>query len=364
MLKEKRKSPGIKSIIRCGNCGKDFYVIPYRLNEAIKKGTQLCCSYKCGAKLKRSKSINNARCFICNTPFHVKPHHLQNLRNPNMITCSRMCGAQVKSLLYSGTGNHQFGLKGELNASYKSDYKINIYGYLLARTPHHPNKNCDDFVFFHRLIMEEYLREVGEYGYLKDLNGYLVLRDGYVVHHIDEIKLNNCIENLKIMTLQDHTSLHSSSRTNNKLVETPMANIGLTDKPLFKKFEYDAGQDISSNENILLRARSSAKVYTGTTVLVPCGCVGLLWSRSGLSIKHKIEVGAGCIDHGYIGEIIVHLYNHSDEDFQINVGDRIAQLLTLPIDIRMYKTVSTEEIIETNKTNLRHTSGIGSTGGF
>ena len=56
-----------------------------------------------------------------------------------------------------GEGNHQFGLKGELNSSWKSNERISHYGYMLVRCLNHPFKNCDDFVFEHRLIAEKYL---------------------------------------------------------------------------------------------------------------------------------------------------------------------------------------------------------------
>ena len=65
----------------------------------------------------------------------------------------------------------------------------------------------------------------------------------------------------------------------------------------------------------------------------------MLWSRSGLSVKYRLEVGAGCIDSGYTGEVKVHLYNHSDEDYKVNIGDKIAQLLTIPVNLNMYKKV-------------------------
>ncbi len=56
----------------------------------------------------------------------------------------------------------------------------------------------------------------------------------------------------------------------------------------------------------------------------PKGYFGRLASRSGLSVKHGIEVGAGVIDGGYTNEIKVLLYNHSDKEFEVKIGDRIA----------------------------------------
>jgi dUTP pyrophosphatase len=125
---------------------------------------------------------------------------------------------------------------------------------------------------------------------------------------------------------------------------------------MVKKNIYDAGLDICSNENIIIKAKSSSLVSTGLFLEIPEYYVGLLWSRSGLSVKNKIEVGAGCIDSTYRGEVKVHLYNHSDTDFEIKTGDRIAQLLTIPINIEFYR--ESEELSGTS----RGTDGFGSTG--
>lgn len=118
----------------------------------------------------------------------------------------------------------------------------------------------------------------------------------------------------------------------------------------------DAGQDVHSAEELRIPPRSSALISTELFVAVPEGCVGLLWSRSGLSVKHNIECGAGCIDAGYRGEVKVHLYNHGDKPFYINKGDRIAQLLTIPISLQNY--VSVDSLPEAD----RGDNGFGSSG--
>jgi dUTP pyrophosphatase len=118
----------------------------------------------------------------------------------------------------------------------------------------------------------------------------------------------------------------------------------------------DAGFDLQASRNIIIPARDSVLVGTGTKVGIPEGYVGLIWSRSGLSCKHKIEVGAGCIDHGYTGELIVHLHNHSDTPYEIHVGDKIAQLLVMPILLPSF------EIVEELPESSRGINGFGSTG--
>jgi len=119
----------------------------------------------------------------------------------------------------------------------------------------------------------------------------------------------------------------------------------------------DAGQDIHASEAVLIPARSRCLVSTGLVIHIPHGYVGLIWPRSGLSVRYGLETGAGCIDSGYHGEVMVNLYNHGNEDYQIEAGARIAQLLTLPVNLTAYRPVS-----EFSKTSERGTNGFGSTG--
>ena len=125
---------------------------------------------------------------------------------------------------------------------------------------------------------------------------------------------------------------------------------------LVKKHEFDAGLDICSNENIEVPARGRQLIKTGIRLKIPDGMAGLVWSRSGLSVKHGIEVGAVLIDSTYRGELCVLLYNHSDIPFAIQKGNRIAQLLTVPILLGRY--VKVKSLDET----IRGDGGFGSTG--
>ena len=127
---------------------------------------------------------------------------------------------------------------------------------------------------------------------------------------------------------------------------------------LYKANDLDAGQDIFSNEDVVIEPRSSKLISTNLYISIPQEHVGLIWSRSGLSVKHKIEVGAGCIDIGYTGEVKVHLYNLSDTAYNVKNGDKIAQLLTIPINLLRYKQVDEFTPIESNRNN----GGFGSTG--
>ncbi len=99
-----------------------------------------------------------------------------------------------------------------------------------------------------------------------------------------------------------------------------------------------------------------ALVPTGVALSIPEGHVGRIGSRSGLSVTHNIETGAGWIDSDYRGEVKVELKNFSGLEFIVEEGDRIAQLIILPI-----ATPALEEV-ESLSPTTRGTSGFGSTG--
>ena len=120
--------------------------------------------------------------------------------------------------------------------------------------------------------------------------------------------------------------------------------------------ETDAGLDLMSRDTQIIPAHGSAVFDTGVHVeLPPCTC-GLLVSRSGLNVLNDIT-STGLIDEGYTGAIKLKLYNHGDHDYIVQYGDRISQLVVLPVE---YETVelTDEDFVESD----RGDSGYGSTG--
>ena len=91
----------------------------------------------------------------------------------------------------------------------------------------------------------------------------------------------------------------------------------------------DAGCDLRASEALTVPARGRILVKTGVSIALPDGYVGLVHPRSGLAAKHGITVlnTPGTIDAGYRGEVMVTLYNSSDQDFEVARLDRIAQLV-------------------------------------
>ncbi len=119
-----------------------------------------------------------------------------------------------------------------------------------------------------------------------------------------------------------------------------------------------AGLDISSNQDSIIKAGKWAMITTGIFVEIPDGYEIQVRSRSGLAAKNGIFVlnSPGTIDSDYRGEIQVILANFSDIDFQINKGDRIAQLVVASVVRGNFVPVT--EISETK----RGTGGFGHTG--
>ena len=118
----------------------------------------------------------------------------------------------------------------------------------------------------------------------------------------------------------------------------------------------DAGADITASEKIAIPPRERTLVSTGVRLEIPEGYVGLIWPRSGLAVKKGIDCGAGVIDSHYRGEVKVLLFNHSENEFQIEPGDRIAQIL-----IQKVERVEFPPVDQLNET-ARSDAGFGSTG--
>jgi dUTP diphosphatase len=118
----------------------------------------------------------------------------------------------------------------------------------------------------------------------------------------------------------------------------------------------DAGADLRSSTDAVIPARGKTLVATGIRLKLPTGHVGLIWPRSGLAVKHALDCGAGVIDSEYRGEVKVLLFNHSDADYSIKKGDRIAQLI-----VQKYEKVDFIPV-ESLEETTRGSQGFGSTG--
>ena len=143
----------------------------------------------------------NCRCDQCGKYFHKKPSHINKTHN----FCSQKCHYEFKKTSMKGKGNHQYGLKGRLNASWKTDKRITNNGYLKIYKPEHPLSDRDGRILEHRYLAEKYLAKPEDLIYF---NGKYILNPNLDVHHKDKNKLNNDLNNLQILTRNDHMKLH------------------------------------------------------------------------------------------------------------------------------------------------------------
>lgn len=119
-----------------------------------------------------------------------------------------------------------------------------------------------------------------------------------------------------------------------------------------------AGMDLKADidEPYVIEAKSSIIIPTGIYIGLPDGYEAQIRSRSGLAFKYDIQAHVGTIDADYTGEIKVKLFNHSDNKFVVQPGERIAQMI-----INKIEKVEWKEVTELKKTE-RGEGGFGSTG--
>jgi dUTP pyrophosphatase len=120
----------------------------------------------------------------------------------------------------------------------------------------------------------------------------------------------------------------------------------------------DAGIDLLAREETVLGPGQWAMVPTGIAVAIPEGYAGLVAPRSGLAARHGLSVvnGPGVVDAGYRGEIKAILINHGPEPITLHRGDRVAQLVVVPV-----VNVDLQEV-DTLPESDRGAGGFGSTG--
>lgn len=126
----------------------------------------------------------------------------------------------------------------------------------------------------------------------------------------------------------------------------------------YRANEGDAGLDLFSIEDKVIRAGESALIRTGLQIELPKGTEAQVRPRSGLALKHSITVlnSPGTIDEGYRGQINVILINHGKLDFKVEKHMRIAQMVIAPVlHVKLEQT-------EALSSSVRDTGGFGSSG--
>lgn len=126
--------------------------------------------------------------------------------------------------------------------------------------------------------------------------------------------------------------------------------------------ESDAGLDLYSTLDTVLPVQSALTdgnvcIDTGVHIEIPAGYVGMLKSKSGLNVNYGVT-SEGVIDSGYTGSIMVKLYNHGKYPVPIKKGQKISQLVILPI------ITPDLELVDSLEATDRGDGGFGSTGAF
>ena len=124
--------------------------------------------------------------------------------------------------------------------------------------------------------------------------------------------------------------------------------------------EFAAGADLYAcmDKDITINPGCTELIHTGIALEIPTGLVGLIYARSGMACKHGLAPAnkVGVIDSDYRGEIMVALYNQSNETKVITSGDRVAQIIIQPVTQFEFNEV--DELSDTT----RGEGGFGSTG--
>lgn len=317
-------------------------------------------------------------CAVCGREIYKKPSRIKS--NKMGIACSLTCSAKLRQQFMKGENNHQYGLKGELNSSFKSSKRVTNYGYVKILVPGHPYADRDGRVLEHRFVVESNYHSFDSM-YFEEINGWIVLKKIFDVHHIDENKLNNDITNLKVILRSEHTTLHNK---NKKIIRDEKGRIVTVVKvgknKIFvklcnggilpvRKTPGAAGYDCYANEDIIIKCSERKLVKLGFALQMPTNMCAYIIPRSGLS-RDGIDVAIGLIDSDFRAEISANVINNRvsnpdfDEDgdcinrsdFVIHKGDRICQIV-----FREVPKITFIEVDELDPTE-RGTGGFGHTG--
>ena len=118
----------------------------------------------------------------------------------------------------------------------------------------------------------------------------------------------------------------------------------------------DAGLDICACETVTIAIGERVMIPTGISMEIPDGCVGLVWDKSGVSMKGGLKTLGGVVDSSYRGEIMIGIINLSKEQYVFEKGHKVAQMI-----IQKKENVVVQEVTELSDTS-RGEGGFGSTG--
>lgn len=152
-------------------------------------------------------------CIVCNNEMNVKPSRISRLKN-GKITCGLKCSSILRKETMSGENNHQFGLKGNLNASFKGELtikrnhnNIDLHKYVGLDYP----GNNKGRILYHRFLVQENYK-LFDISFFDLTDGKYILKNDLDIHHKDNDHNNNSIGNLEVISRSEHTSLHNRQK--------------------------------------------------------------------------------------------------------------------------------------------------------
>lgn len=189
------------AVLTCKACGSEFKVPPSRAETAE------FCSVACKWTVvgKRMQKRIKLTCAHCGDEFETFPSHRER-----RVYCSDAC----RHASPASWQNKSEQTRGSKNPMWKGGGTDRADGYRYAYAPEHPF-SWNGYVLEHRLVMERWLREnEPDSPFLIRLGALLYLSPDFIVHHHDENRRNNAIENLSCMTIAEHNRHHSRARDN------------------------------------------------------------------------------------------------------------------------------------------------------
>lgn len=127
--------------------------------------------------------------------------------------CCKECSNEYKKIWFVGENNHQFGLKGTLNSSFKGDMigtKNNHLNEVKIYAPHRVDADKCGRIVLHRLLVEDHWESFRNDAF-DVIDGQHVLKKGFQVHHIDGNHTNNSLDNLMVVTKAEHRRIHDAA---------------------------------------------------------------------------------------------------------------------------------------------------------
>ena len=188
------------SVLSCAECGGEFRVPPSRA------GTARYCSLRCADQNRSTMQDHRKKrvvmkCAKCEKPFEAHGCHAHRRKY-----CTKACRNAAWS---SRSKGHRKQVANGLRVGITQ----HTDGYLLVWSPDHPFSGSSGYVMEHRLVMERWLRSYEpSSSFLIKLGTKSYLSPDFEVHHKDEVKTNNSIDNLECMTPSQHAALHNKQR--------------------------------------------------------------------------------------------------------------------------------------------------------